>query len=92
MLAGLDRHMPVGVDWTTPKGGMFVWVTLPAGFNTDELFYRAVDAKVAFIPGSAFYPVEEPCRDMRLNFVTATAAQIEQGMASLGRVTAAALK
>jgi 2-aminoadipate transaminase len=57
-----------GVTWTRPAGGLFVWVTLPAGIDTRELFHDAIRHKVAFVPGDVFY-AENPARNhLRLNF------------------------
>lgn len=88
MLAALDRSMPAGVEWTQPQGGMFLWLTLPAHLNADNLLAEAVADKVAYVIGSAFYPpaADLPRHTMRLNFVSPTAEQIEQGVARLAAV------
>ncbi len=91
MLAGLDRHLPAGCEWTSPEGGMFIWVTLPELLNTDQLFFPAIEEKIAFVPGSAFYPDEKPCSALRLNFVSASPDDISRGMAAFGRVLKAEL-
>ncbi|MFO8184780.1 MAG: PLP-dependent aminotransferase family protein, partial [Candidatus Aegiribacteria sp.] len=57
-----------GVTWTKPEGGLFLWLTLPEGMNTEELFKQAVEEKVAYVPGSSFYPDNDNFRSMRLNF------------------------
>ena len=54
MLEALEEFMPAGVTWTRPEGGMFIWVTLPGDVSADDLFERAIQQKVAFIPGSKF--------------------------------------
>ena len=87
MLAALARHMAgLGVQWTQPVGGMFVWVTLPAGLNAQALLPAAVDAGMAFVPGAPFYADHPDARTLRLSFVTATPEQIERGMAMLAGV------
>ncbi len=55
MLAALENYMPEGTTWTTPDGGFYVWVTLPEGFDTAAMLPRAVTARVAYVPGNAFY-------------------------------------
>ncbi len=92
MLAALDRHMAgLGVQWTRPVGGMFVWVTLPAGLNAQALLPQAVEAGMAFVPGAPFYADHADPRTLRLSFVTATPEQIERGMAMLAQVVRAAI-
>lgn len=69
-LATMEEHFPpeTGVRWTRPEGGLFLWVTVPAHIDTDELFFDAIEHKVAFVPGSQFY-AENPQRNhMRINF------------------------
>jgi Transcriptional regulators containing a DNA-binding HTH domain and an aminotransferase domain (MocR family) and their eukaryotic orthologs len=86
MLAALERHMPDGVEWTQPEGGMFVWVTLPKGMGGAELLVKALEAKVAFVPGGAFYADGSHTNTLRLNFSMSPAAKIEEGIARLGDV------
>ena len=87
MLAALDRHMAgLGVQWTRPVGGMFVWVTLPEGLNAQALLPAAVDAGMAFVPGAPFYAEQPDPRTLRLSFVTSTPEQIERGMGMLAGV------
>lgn len=88
MFAALDRFMPAGIDWTTPEGGMFVWATLPEGTDAMAIFERAVEEKVAFVIGSAFYPSAEcaPPNMLRLNFVTPSQEKITEGIEQLGSV------
>jgi len=84
MLSALERHMPPEVTWTRPEGGMFLWVCLPEGMNSEKLFEAAVPHKVAFLPGTPFYPAGEECpHTMRLNFSYPTAEQIEEGVKRL---------
>lgn len=75
-----------GVSWTKPEGGLFLWLTLPEGMNTEELFKQAVEAKVAYVPGSAFYPDNDNFRSMRLNFSYANEEQICEGVKRLAGV------
>jgi 2-aminoadipate transaminase len=87
MLQALRAHMPEGTTWTQPQGGMFVWVTLPAGHDTSALLARAVERKVVYVPGAAFYasPGEKETQrnHLRLSFVTVSAERIAAGVATL---------
>ena len=90
MLAALGRHMPAGVTWTRPEGGMFVWVTLPEGMDGAALLERSLARdKVAFVPGAAFYPDGSGRNTIRLNFSSPTEGMIEEGLSRLGRLIAA---
>jgi DNA-binding transcriptional MocR family regulator len=92
MLAALDRHMPEGVDWTRPEGGMFVWLTLPKGMDGARLLADALKSeKVAFVPGGAFFADGSGKNSLRLNFSSPSQQQIDEGIARLGRVLAGAL-
>lgn len=88
MLKALDRHFPPGVQWTHPHGGLFLWVTLPEGFDSALLLKEALKEKVAFVPGNAFYPCGGGERTMRLNFSYSKPEAIEEGIRRLGRVIA----
>ena len=86
MLEALQRHMPEGVDWTRPEGGMFVWVTLPRGMDGAALLAHALEAeKLAFVPGRAFFADGSGGNTLRLSFSCANEAEIEDGMQRLGR-------
>jgi len=87
MLSALAQHMPAGVTWTKPEGGMFVWVTLPEGMDGAALLERSLaQEKVAFVPGAAFFPDGSGRNTIRLNFSSPTEAMIEDGLARLGRL------
>ena len=86
MLAALDRYAPPGVRWTKPAGGLFLWATLPEGFDTVKLLDDAIAEKVAFVPGAAFYPTGGGERTMRLNFSYAAPDVIDEGIQRLCRV------
>lgn len=83
MLGALRAHMPEGVRWTEPEGGMFVWLTAPAHIDTLRLLDRALAAGVAFVPGAPFYAVDPRRHTLRLSFVTVPAAAIDRGVAIL---------
>ncbi|WP_417248410.1 PLP-dependent aminotransferase family protein [Celeribacter sp.] len=86
MLDALEEHMPEEVQWTRPEGGMFIWVTLPRGMDGKALLERALKAKVAFVPGGAFYADGSNANTLRLNFSMVTPARIHEGVARLGQV------
>jgi 2-aminoadipate transaminase len=86
MLAALRAHMPHGVRWTEPQGGMFVWLTVPAGVDTLRLLDRAIAAGVAFVPGATFYADNAPHNTLRLSFVTVPDETIDRGVAILARL------
>ena len=87
MLSALAQHMPAGVTWTKPEGGMFVWVTLPEGMDGAALLERSLaQERVAFVPGAAFFPDGSGRNTIRLNFSSPTEAMIEDGLARLGRL------
>ena len=86
MLKAMEEHFPEGVKWTKPEGGMFLWVILPEGINTKELFEKAIKLKVAYVPGEDFFPNGGGENTMRLNFSNANPEMIREGIARLGRV------
>ena len=87
MLAALGSYMPEGVSWTKPDGGMFVWVTLPEGFDGAALLAESLKTeRVAFVPGKAFFADGSGANTLRLSFSCASEAMIEEGIKRLGRV------
>jgi DNA-binding transcriptional MocR family regulator len=92
MLESLAEHLPAGVEWTTPEGGFFVWVTLPDGIDTYPLLYQAIEVGVVFIPGAAFTPSDEPSSRLRLAFSGVAPEQIREGVRRLAPVIRGALE
>jgi len=86
MLSAMQQHFPEGVSWTRPEGGMFLWVTLPEEVNAEALLGEALANKVAFVPGTSFYPLASNKNTLRLNFSNAQPEQIKEGIARLGQV------
>jgi 2-aminoadipate transaminase len=86
MLDALERHMPPGVVWTRPQGGLFLWVTLPHGMDSSALLAHALEENVAFVPGKAFHPSGGGEETLRLNFSYCAPARIEEGIRRLGLV------
>lgn len=86
MLAALAHHMPEGVSWNRPRGGMFLWVELPRGVDATAVLVRAVENNVAFVPGAPFYAADPVRESLRLAFVTVPPPRIEEGVARLAQV------
>jgi DNA-binding transcriptional MocR family regulator len=86
MMSGLADHMPAGTTWTVPAGGFFVWVTLPPGLDSQAMLPRAVTARVAYVPGTAFFSDGFGSRHMRLSYCFPTPARIIEGTRRLGEV------
>jgi len=85
MIVALEQYMPVGVAWSKPNGGMFIWLTLPEGMNSAALLDRAVkEARVAFVPGHAFFANGAGQNTLRLSFSLPGAADIDVGIKRLG--------
>ena len=92
MLQAMEDFVPEGVKWTRPQGGMFLWVTLPESINTTEIFEKAVELKVAYVPGAPFYPNGGGENTMRLNFSNASPDLIREGIERLGKLFHKALE
>ncbi|MCE3288952.1 MAG: GntR family transcriptional regulator [Caulobacter sp.] len=89
LLNALERHMPAGVTWSRPQGGMFVWVRLPEGMDGKALLERALaEERVAFVPGEPFFAEVPSGNALRLSYSLPTAAQIEDGVVRLARLIA----
>lgn len=92
MLTALETHMPDGVTWTRPEGGMFIWLELPKHMNCADLLATSLKSeRVAFVPGHAFFADGSGTNTMRLSFSRTGEASIDEGIARLGRLIAAAV-
>ena len=84
LLGALEANMPKGVTWSRPEGGMFVWATLPEGSDATELLARSVkEARVAFVPGNAFYADGTGRNTLRLSFTLADQRAVTEGIPRL---------
>ena len=86
MLESLEQHFPAEATWTKPGGGFYVWVNLPAEIDTKALMPKAIVAKVAYVPGSAFYADGLGSWAMRLSYCHPTPERIREGVKALGGV------
>lgn len=85
MLEELESF-PAGTVWTKPEGGLFIWVELPAGLNAIDILQKAIEKKVAFVPGTHFCVDGGHENTLRLNFSNSSVEQIRTGMASLREI------
>lgn len=94
MVAMLEKYMPKRYDltWTKPEGGLFLWISLPKYIDTDQMIFKAVERKVAYVVGSAFYFDEPEHNAMRINFSYSSFEQIEEGVKRLAEVVKAEIE
>ncbi len=88
MLDAIAEHFPDSATWTRPLGGFYVWVSLPEGIDTRAMLAAAVERRVAYVPGTAFYPDGRGRNQMRLAFCHPTPERIREGVARLGSLLA----
>jgi DNA-binding transcriptional MocR family regulator len=84
MLEALEEHMPEDATWTRPGGGFYVWATLPEWLDAKALLAAAVERRVAYVPGTAFYPDGRGANRMRLAFCYPPEDRIREGVGLLG--------
>lgn len=86
MVSAIKRYLPADIRFDVPQGGLFIWLQLPPGLDSDKLFSLALEFGVDFAPGDPFFPDGVQCSSwIRLNFVAQAPAQIEEGIRRLGR-------
>jgi 2-aminoadipate transaminase len=88
MVAMLQERFPANIEFTLPEGGMFLWVTLPTGISSLELFDEAAKRDVVFVPGAPFFVDGGGDRALRLNFSNTDTSLIEEGMTRLAEAFA----
>ncbi|CAB4336572.1 unannotated protein [freshwater metagenome] len=86
MLQALEDFFPASATWTKPGGGFYVWVNLPPEIDTKLMMPKAIVAKVAYVPGTAFYADGFGTWAMRLSFCHPTPERIREGVKALGHV------
>lgn len=92
MLRACERHLPNGARFTRPEGGMSLWVELPEPFDASELLPKAHSAGVSYLPGRYFGVTRSHNESLRLCFAGLRPAEIEEGLARLGRLFATELR
>ena len=88
MVECLKKYLPEGCEMTPTEGGMFLWVTLPNGISSVDLYRRALDRGVAICPGDPFYETQRNVSSFRVNYSNSTDEAIEKGIKILGEVCA----
>ncbi|KUJ70071.1 transcriptional regulator [Streptomyces albus subsp. albus] len=83
LLAGLGEALPEGSRWNQPEGGMFVWASLPPGYDATERLREAVRHDVAYVPGAPFFATDPDPATLRLSFTTHTPEEIGEGLRRL---------
>jgi len=83
MVEALDDMMPAAARWNVPTGGFYVWLTLPDGLDAKAMLPRAVTARVAFVPGTAFFADGFGAQSMRLSYCYPTPERIREGVRRL---------
>ena len=91
LLSLLEEHMPEGVSWTHPEGGLFLFLTMPEGFDAVKFYDVALDAGVAYVAGEFFHPDGSGKNTMRMNFSFMTPERIAEGVRLLASFLAAHL-
>ncbi len=84
MVSALKEHLPKNTSFTNPNGGMFLWVTLTKEMNALDLFDKAIEEGVAFVPGEPFFVENAKKNTLRLNFSNVPPEKIEEGIIKLG--------
>lgn len=87
MISALAEHLPEA-SWNVPAGGFYTWVRLPDGLDAKDMLPRAVTARVAYVPGTAFYFDGSGSEHLRLSFCYPTPERIREGVRRLAGVVA----
>lgn len=86
MLEAMQEFFPAHVEYTRPDGGMFIWATMKDGTPALDVFHKAMEQKVAFVPGDPFYTSKTNVNTMRLNYTNATPEVIREGIKRLASI------
>jgi 2-aminoadipate transaminase len=92
MVGALSDLMPAACHWNVPDGGFYVWMTLPPGVNAKAMLPRAVTARVAYVPGTAFFADGFGSSSMRLSYCYPTPERIREGVRRLAGVVEAEME
>jgi DNA-binding transcriptional MocR family regulator len=85
-LDALVHHLPGGCSWTHPRGGFYVWLTLPDGLDAKAMAPRAIQSRVAYVPGSGFFADGTGTRHLRLSYCYPEPDRIREGVRRLAAV------
>ncbi len=87
MMDCMDKYFPAAVKHTCPEGGLFLYCTMPEGYDSKELMKKALERNVAFVPGtSCMIDDKATYSTFRMNYSTASEEDIETGIKTLGEV------
>ena len=95
LLDAMSSHLPAGTTWTVPEGGFYSWVSLPQGLDATSMLARAVTARVAYVPGSAFYAGPAKAlgqSSLRLSYCYPDPDRIREGVRRLASVVSGELE
>ncbi|KAB2860252.1 MAG: PLP-dependent aminotransferase family protein, partial [Anaerolineae bacterium] len=87
MDAALNEHFAGRAEWAVPDGGLFLWVKLPEGMNTENLLPIALENQVAYVPGNGFFAAEKQPNTLRLNFSNQPEDRIKEGVRRLASIS-----
>jgi 2-aminoadipate transaminase len=87
-LEALAASFPAGSSWTHPTGGFYVWVTLPEGIDAKAMLPRAIQGRVAYVPGIGFYADGQGRQNLRLAYSLPEPERIREGVRRLAGVLA----
>ena len=86
MVEMIKKYFPKEIKFTDPEGGMFLWLKLPEGLDSDKILDDAVANGLAYIPGESFFSHEGVKNTVRINFTMVHDEQIREGIKKLGEV------
>ena len=91
LLSLLEKYMPEGISWTHPEGGLFLFLTMPEGFDSVKFYDKALSAGVAYVAGSFFHPDGSGLNTMRMNFSFMSPEKITAGVQLLAELLSSEL-
>lgn len=86
MVESMKKYFPESAKYIVPEGGLFMWVEVPENVDTKDLLAKAIEEKVAFVPGASFYPDGNKHNCMRLNYSNMPDDRIVEGIKRLGKL------
>lgn len=86
MVEMIQKYFPAEIKYTNPEGGMFLWLELPEGLDSDAILDDALAAGIAYIPGESFFSFDGVKNTIRMNFTMVKDDQIRDGIRILGDV------